>query len=158
MDKRKSSSALLTISKSVNIMNSARYTMLGLLLYTLASSHAQASAHLWPMALLPVNYKNFAECLAVLQQQDHDDRQGLTKLEVLDSGATVAKTLQGPGLSLSGKDIATYQATVGWKTRLRVDNHMEANYTSETRDMRCEGPILHSSPSGEAFPATPEPE
>lgn len=158
MGKRKSSNALPTISQSIDIMSSARYAVFSFFLYTLASAHPQASAHLWPMEMLPIDYKSFTQCLAVLQEQDHDDHQGLATLEVLNSGATVKKTLQGPGLTVSGKDAASYQATVGWKTRLRVDDHMEANYTSETRDMRCEGPILHSSPSGEAFPAMPESE
>ncbi|MBJ9974476.1 hypothetical protein IAE35_12775 [Pseudomonas sp. S75] len=139
-------------------MSSVRYGVVSYLLYTLACSHAQASAHLWPVELLPTHYESFTQCLAVLQQQDQDDHQGLATLEVLDSGATVKKTLQGPGLTHSGKDTASYQATVGWKTRLRVDDHMQANYTSETRDMRCDGPTLHSSPSGEAFPAMPESE
>lgn len=137
-------------------MKPVRGATLCVLLCALGSARIQASAHLWPVDMPPQKFANFTACMAVLEQQDRDDHHGLDSPEVLESGATVEKNLQGPGLRRSGKNAAQYQATVGWRTRIKVGDHMEANYTYETRDMRCANSILHSRPSGGAEPAMPE--
>lgn len=139
-------------------MKPVRGATLCVLLCALASARLQASAHLWPVDMPPQKYANFSACMAVLEQQDRDDHQGLDKPEVLDSGATVIKNVQGTGLRRTGKNAAEYQATVGWRTRQRVGDQMYANYTYETRDMRCTGSILNSRPSGGAEPGMPEQE
>jgi hypothetical protein len=137
-------------------MMPSRWAMCCVLSFALVSGPVYASAHLWPIDMPPEKLASFTACMAVLEQQDRDDRQGLNAPEVLENGATVTKHLEGPGLHRTGKNAAEYQATVGWRTRQQVGDHMEINYTYETRDMRCENAVLHSRPSGGAEPAVPE--
>lgn len=128
-----------------------------LLLGALLIGHVQASAHIGPMDMPPEKLASFSACLAVLEQQDRNDRQDLADSpKHLENGATVETNLQGPGLRRTGKSSAEYQATIGWRSRFKVGDHMEANYTYETRDMRCANSTLHSRPSGGAQPAMPE--
>ncbi|MCS3470813.1 hypothetical protein M2401_004571 [Pseudomonas sp. JUb42] len=138
-------------------MKPLRCKLLCLLVGALSLGEAQASAHIWPVDMPPQKFASFSACLAVLQQQDRDDRQNLASSpQRLDSGAIVETNLQGPGLRRTGKHSAEYQATIGWRTRMKVGDHMEANYTYETRDLRCIKSTLHSRPSGGAEPGMPE--
>jgi hypothetical protein len=138
-------------------LRSLGYGALCLLLGELLVGNVQASAHIWPVDMPPEKFSSFNACLAVLEQQDRDDRQDLNSSpKHLDNGAIVETNLQGPGLRRTGKESAEYQATVGWRTRMKVGDHMEANYTYETRELRCVKSTLHSRPSGGAEPAMPE--
>lgn len=128
------------------------------LLCALAVGRADASAHLPAVDMPPEHLASFSACVAVLEQHEREDRQGVNEApKPLENGGTVTKSLETQGVQHTGKTTAGYQATVGWRTRSRVGDEIETNFTYEVRDLRCENAVLHSRPSGGAEEPLREP-